>query len=97
MNRLTLIDEANRVVKDAFERGIRKTAQPSEIIEIDEFGTVHAPTFRSELELLLNRRCMESASDTPDFILAEYLAGCLDLFDATVRQREAWLGDRARE
>lgn len=46
--------------------------------------------FREELEALLNRCSMENGCDTPDFILAEYLLGCLDAFDVAVCQRTEW-------
>lgn len=36
--------------------------------------------FVSELTSLLNRHCKENGSGTPDFILAEYLFGCLTLW-----------------
>jgi len=52
--------------------------------------------FRSELEKLINRESMENGSDTPDFILAEFLTDCLDLFDRTVRAREKWYGREAQ-
>lgn len=51
--------------------------------------------FRSELERLLNRQSMENGSNTPDFILAEYLHACLDAFDAAVKHREQWYGRNA--
>jgi len=50
--------------------------------------------FRPRLEKLLNTHCMENASDTPDFILAEYLSSCLDAFDAAVRRRDEWYDRR---
>ena len=46
--------------------------------------------FQKELEDLLNRCSMENGSDTPGFILAEYLAECLYTFDAAVRRRGQW-------
>lgn len=49
-------------------------------------------SFRAELERLINRHGMENGSDTPDFILADFLAGCLHQFDRTVRWREQWYG-----
>lgn len=49
-------------------------------------------TFGKELEHLLNRHSMENASDTPDFVLAEYLAGCLKVFNKAVQARELWYG-----
>jgi len=49
-------------------------------------------SFEKELEDLINRHCMENASDTPDFILAYYLKSCLDAFDTAVRRRTEWYG-----
>jgi hypothetical protein len=52
---------------------------------------VLAPSpFQRELEHLLNRHCIENESDTPDFILAQYLRGCLDVWDHTIRERDRW-------
>jgi hypothetical protein len=48
--------------------------------------------FRDELTGLINRYSRENGSDTPDFILADYLSGCLDNFDRIVRWREKWYG-----
>jgi hypothetical protein len=48
--------------------------------------------FEKELEVLINKHSMENASDTPDFILAGYLKGCLDLFNTAVQQRETLHG-----
>lgn len=45
--------------------------------------------FRSELKSLLNRHGRDNGSDTPDWVLADYLAACLDGFDMTVRRRDA--------
>lgn len=49
-------------------------------------------TFRKELTKLINRECMENGSDTPDFLLAEYLTDCLAAFDRVVRARTKWYG-----
>jgi hypothetical protein len=49
-------------------------------------------SFLSELTHLINRYCKENASNTPDYILAEYLCSCLDVFSTTVRSREQWYG-----
>lgn len=51
--------------------------------------------FRKELEVLINKHGMEQRSDTPDFILAEYLQGCLQVFDKAVVRREQWYGHEA--
>ena len=47
-------------------------------------------TFRSELSALINSHSLENGSDTPDFILAEFLADCLVAFDKAVAQRTRW-------
>lgn len=50
------------------------------------------PTFERELEHLINRFSKENGSNTPDFLLAEYLIGCLLLWNAMVTKREEWYG-----
>jgi len=46
--------------------------------------------FKKELSSLLNCHCVENESNTPDFILAQYLIGCLRSFETAVQQREKW-------
>lgn len=48
--------------------------------------------FQKELEYLINACSVENGSDTPDFILARYLANCLQAFELAVSQREQWYG-----
>jgi DNA-binding response OmpR family regulator len=50
------------------------------------------PDFRKELEALINRHSLENGSNTPDFILADYMTECLDTFDRIVKAREKWHG-----
>lgn len=49
------------------------------------------PTKRAEfvkkLEQLINYYSLENGSDTPDYILAEYLASCLEVFNETMQAR----------
>ncbi len=54
-------------------------------------------TFRAELENILNKHSLENGSDTPDFILSQYLVGCLEAFDAAVYRRTQWYGTAAKE
>ena len=46
--------------------------------------------FRKELEILINKHSKENNSDTPDFILAEYLNDCLIAFDKATNARSKW-------
>jgi hypothetical protein len=48
--------------------------------------------FKTELENLINRHSKENESDTPDFILAEYLNRCLEAFNVTIKSRELFYG-----
>jgi len=54
--------------------------------EMDE----NCSTFESELTQLLNRYSKENDSNTPDFILAEFLIGQLKVFNETLQKREKW-------
>lgn len=56
---------------------------------------MNASEFRKEIEQAINRNSMESGSNTPDFILAEYLSDCLMAFDKAVKRRSKWYGDGA--
>lgn len=49
-----------------------------------------------ELSSVLNRFSQENASNTPDFILAQFLLGCLAAWNTGVQQRETWYGRDAR-
>jgi hypothetical protein len=50
------------------------------------------PGFEKSLEHLLNRYSQENRSNTPDFILAQFLLGCLAAWNASVQRREQWYG-----
>lgn len=52
--------------------------------------------FEKALRDLINAHSAENASNTPDFILAQYLDSCLLAFDTAVQQREAWHGRDSR-
>lgn len=48
--------------------------------------------FKKELENLINSHSIENGSNTPDFILAEYLSICLMAFEKSVGSRDVWYG-----
>jgi len=48
--------------------------------------------FRQELTDLINKHSKENESDTPDFILAQYLIDCMRVFNSTMDSREKWYG-----
>ena len=45
-----------------------------------------------ELAGLINSESRENDSNTPDFILAEYMMNCLDAFELANNKREVWYG-----
>jgi len=59
--------------------------EPGKTIEFDK-----TPTFREELEQLLNKYSKENGSDTPDFVLAELIISLLEAFDQAVVTRDTW-------
>jgi len=50
--------------------------------------------FRKELAGLLNRHSMENGSNTPDYLLADYLIACLRGLDSAIRMRDGHYGYR---
>ena len=52
--------------------------------------------FHRELSSFLNRYSKENGSNTPDFLLASYLIGCLHTFNSIVNAREEWYGRREK-
>jgi len=44
----------------------------------------------TRIRAVLNAESAENASDTPDFILAEYLMACLNAFNAATNARSHW-------
>jgi hypothetical protein len=54
------------------------------------------PSLFDELRKLINRRSIESRSNTPDFILAEYMLTCLRAFEKASKDRELWYGKELR-
>lgn len=48
--------------------------------------------FERELAGLINRHSKENESNTPDFILAQYMLNCLNAFTLASRAREKWYG-----
>lgn len=47
---------------------------------------------RADLASAINRHSRENGSNTPDFVLAQYLANCLDAFDNAIWNRAMWYG-----
>lgn len=50
--------------------------------------------FRKDLAGLLNRYSQENGSDTPDWILADHLIGCMHAWNNAIRMRDKWWGFR---
>lgn len=62
---------------------------------LDAYAKKANGTLRERIELAINCTSSENGSDTPDFILAEYLTDCLAVFDKAVSAREKWYGRNA--
>jgi len=60
----------------------------------NEVEQIQSTSFRKELTALINRYSKENESDTPDFILADYLIGCLNNFNGIMVHRKQWYNNR---
>lgn len=49
-------------------------------------------TLRQKLEQAINSVSAENGSNTPDFILADYMMACLAAFDCATVRRDEWYG-----
>jgi hypothetical protein len=47
-------------------------------------------TFEKELETLINKYSKDNLSNTPDFILANYVNSCLYVFETATLARDKW-------
>ena len=61
-------------------------------VSIQPDGSVKVTTLLEDIQAAINRHSAENASNTPDFVLAQYLQNCLGIFNAAVQQRETWYG-----
>ena len=53
--------------------------------------------FREQVRKAVNWSSMENGSDTPDWIIANFLVAVLDAADTMVRAREQWYGRKVSE
>ena len=67
--------------------------------KVDSFGVTNSEQaaynrkkFSEKLGDLVNTFSIENKSNTPDFILAEFMVYCLAAFEAASLRREAWFG-----
>lgn len=63
------------------------------VFTLDGIPEEEEPDLEKDLAALLNSYSEENPSGTPDFILAEYLLGCLRVYNATIKSRARWRGE----
>lgn len=51
--------------------------------------------FQRDLQQLLNRHSVEQTCNTPDFVLAQYLVGCLKVWCEALGERDGFWAKRA--
>lgn len=71
-------------------RALQPTAAAQVLQEAQDNDLEHA------LASALNRFSAENESNTPDWILAQFLLGCLAAWNRGTQQRETWYGRDAR-
>lgn len=81
--------DSERVVLESFD-----SSTPDQPAERD-IGREETE-FERDLGALINRYSLENGSDTPDYALAQFMHGCLKVFNSTVVERERYYGRAAR-
>ncbi len=86
----------NRLALEAQAESVTRRLNAKHAAELAALRGEGEPlTFRDELTSLINRHSMENGSDTPDFILAEFLEASLGAWDWANCRRARWY--RAKE
>ena len=74
---------------------VRQIAEASCVVTIADY-VPPTPTKRQilvkEISAVINKNSRENESDTPDFILAEYLVSCLESYEAVHRSLGRFYG-----
>lgn len=52
--------------------------------------------FVREIAAVCNRFSVENRSDTPDYMLAEFMTGCLNVYENTLCARAEWRNENRR-
>jgi hypothetical protein len=52
--------------------------------------------FKKELISLVNKYSIENRSNTPDYLIADYLFHCLLAFETATNRRDKWYGDEKK-
>lgn len=83
------VDESKaRPTIDELEKILNDPNAPE--VEITTDGRVVAKGLRTEIQRAINRVSAENGSNTPDFILADFLVSCLAAFDRATIERQRW-------
>lgn len=61
-------------------------------MQVNPNTSITLSEFEKELQHVINKYSRENMSDTPDFILAQYLDGCLTAYSIAVSRRDQWYG-----
>lgn len=75
------------------DKCVAEVGPPKISVDLSSLYSAHVKergSFRDHLERLINAHSMENVSNTPDFILASYLASCLDALNDCVVARDEW-------
>jgi hypothetical protein len=88
--KLTPIDLADHYKRSRWRIGI--PAQHN-ILEREK---IMPESFEKQLENLINWCSLENESNTPDFILAQFILGCLAAWNKGIQQREKWYNNYSR-
>ncbi len=55
-------------------------------------GDSQKPTFEQAIAAVINSYSKENESDTPDYILAQYVSNCLEAYKKAIMLRDSWFG-----
>lgn len=92
--------EKDKIIADIFQgnfniTGLEIYGEPKEEKEPEPKTGFNylKPEFKEELRNLVNKHCLESDSQTPDWCIANYLINCLLAMNIVISSRDIWYED----
>jgi hypothetical protein len=79
-------------VRTAVTRAGVRIQELAAVVEEHDRPRPRTGTLSAQIARVLNSHSRENASNTPDYLLAEYLLRCLEAGEILVARREKWYG-----
>ena len=89
LQRIVEMEEADSAGKVEVPRNRTEAASPKQPAAVDRAWETAPPDLYNEISSVLNKHSAESGSNTPDYVLAQFLLESMTAFNAATNRRDA--------